>query len=70
MSEYTKKTRAAIQRYGEDACIKAYDMHEREGYGGRGVSLEGPSVLKTTPQADAAIDAGREIAERRKQATQ
>ena len=66
MPEYTKKTRDAIRRYWEAACAKAYDMHHREGYGGRGVSLEGPSVLKTTRQADAAIDAGREMAEQSK----
>ena len=35
----------------------------REGYGASGISLEGPSSLRTTRQADAAIDAGREMAE-------
>ncbi len=37
-------------------------MHQ-EGYGARGIALEGPSVLSTTQAADAAINAGREYCE-------
>lgn len=58
----TNNTKRAIAKYGEDACREAYEMHQR-GYGASGVANEGPAVLRTTNQADAAINAGRELAE-------
>ncbi len=59
---YSAKTRRAIRKYGFDVCIGAYNMHRHEGWGSRGISCEGGfPVLKTTQQASAAIDAGREI---------
>jgi hypothetical protein len=59
---YSDKTRRAIRKYGIEACIGAYNLHRHEGWGSRGISCEGGfPILKTTRQADAAIDAGREI---------
>lgn len=60
--QLSRSTRNAIRKYGMDACQEAYRMH-RSGYGAHGVALEGPVVLKTTQQADAAINAGRELDE-------
>lgn len=61
MSKVTLSVKAAraVQKYGLDACLKAYDMH-KSGYGASGIAHEGPSELRTTQQADAAINAGRE----------
>lgn len=55
-------TKQAIQAYGIDACRKAFDMHDRLGYGASGIVQEGPVTIRTTRQADAAINAGRELA--------
>jgi hypothetical protein len=57
---YSRKTRHAIQAYGEAACIEAFRMNER-GEGAATIAFQGPATLRTTRQADAAIDAGREI---------
>jgi hypothetical protein len=56
---YSAKTVQAFRKYGFEVCKKAFEMSV-DGYGARGISLEGPSVLKTTSQADAAVNAGRE----------
>ena len=56
------KTRRAIKAYGIDACRKAFDMHDRLGYGASGVSYECSARIRTTGQAGAAINAGRELA--------
>lgn len=59
---YSDKTRRAIRKYGIEACVGAYNLHRHGGWGARGISCEGGfGVLKTTQQADAAINAGREI---------
>lgn len=57
----TRKTQTAILKYGENVCITAYKMHSIDGYGASGIANEGPAILRTTQQADAAINAGREI---------
>lgn len=57
---YSTKTQRAIKTYGYDACVKAFRMHDRDGEGG---STVGFYLGLKTRQADAAIDAGREIAE-------
>lgn len=57
-----RKTRAAIAKYGEAVCRQAYDWHVRLGYGASGIANEMSGPVRTTRQADAAINAGRELA--------
>jgi hypothetical protein len=57
----TRSTKRAIDKYGIEVCKQAYEMH-MEGNGARTVSYE-IYVLNNTNAADAAINAGREIAE-------
>lgn len=52
------KARRAITKYGKDVCLEAYRMNEK-GEGARTIGFE---FKLTTNQADAAIDAGRELA--------
>lgn len=59
---YTPKTRRAVQAYGHEACVEAFRMHTQDGEGASTIAFQGPSTIKTTRQADAAINAGREIA--------
>lgn len=59
----TKTTARAIANYGVKACRIAYDMHHRQGFGASGIAFEGPRELRTWKQADAAINAGRELAQ-------
>ncbi|KAF7963495.1 hypothetical protein AWV80_09055 [Cupriavidus sp. UYMU48A] len=59
----TKNTARAIEKYGVKACREAYHMHAVIGYGAAGIAFEGPRALKTTRQADAAINAGRELSQ-------
>lgn len=58
----TKNATRAIAKYGVRACRAAYRMHRVEGFGASGIANEGPVELKTTQQADAAINAGAELA--------
>jgi hypothetical protein len=57
---YSTKTLKAIAKYGESACVKSFHMN-RMGEGANTISQIGPETIKTTRQADAAINAGREI---------
>ncbi len=57
----TKNTARAIEKYGVQACRMAYHMHGVTGFGAAGIAFEGPRELKTTRQADAAINASREL---------
>ncbi len=57
---YSPKTQRAINAYGYDTCLEAFRKHDRDGEGGFTVGFY--LGLKTR-QADAAIDAGREIVE-------
>lgn len=57
----SKKAKRAIAKYGESACVRAFNMHAKMGYGARGIAEQGPESIHTTAQADAAINAGREI---------
>lgn len=59
----TKNTARALDKYGVRACRIAYHMHVVVGFGASGIACEGPIELKTTRQADAAINAGHELAE-------
>ena len=56
--KYSTKTQRAINSYGHDACRKAYRLHVVDG---EGASTIGFYLNLKTRQADAAIDAGREI---------
>jgi hypothetical protein len=57
---YSKQTKAAIARYTESACVKAFHMNKM-GNGANTIAATGPETITTTRQADAAINAGREI---------
>ena len=57
--DYSRKTQKAIAKYGKDNCERAFRMHEKDGEGARTIGFY---LSLTTQQADAAIDAGREIA--------
>lgn len=58
----TKNATRAIANYGVKAYRVAYHMHSVIGFGASGIANEGPIELKTTRQADAAINAGDELA--------
>lgn len=61
MSHYlTPATNRAIKAYGREACLTAFRMSQ-EGEGASTIALTGPRSIKTTRQADAAINAGRDI---------
>jgi hypothetical protein len=55
----TPKTRRAIAKYGKEVCLEAHRMNEK-GEGARTIGFE---FKLTTNQADAAIDAGHELAD-------
>ena len=59
---HTPATRRAIAKYGADACRQAFAMHDRDGNGAAYIAQCGPTTVRTTRQADAAINAGRELA--------
>lgn len=54
----SKATRAAIQRYGSEACVEAYRMHHRVGCGAAEIGGYGRGSVS---RGDAMIDAGREM---------
>ena len=58
MTTITKATKAAISRYSYAVCIEAFRSHDRDGEGAATIAL---GLGLTTRQADAAINAGREI---------
>lgn len=57
------KTQAAVAKYGRETCLRAAQLHA-EGEGGRTVGIY---LGLTTRQADAAIDAGEELASQPRQ---
>lgn len=61
------KARKAIAKYGEALCRTAYKLHAEDGEGARTVAiyqgLETSDGRANTSAADAAIDAGRELAD-------
>lgn len=59
--KYSPKTQRAINAYGIEACREAFRMNEA-GEGASTIALQGPASIKTTRQADAAVNAGSEIA--------
>lgn len=63
----SRKAKAAIAKYGAEACRMAYRIHTERGEGAASIALAYPVPnVHTTRQADSAIDAGRELAEGRK----
>jgi hypothetical protein len=54
----SKLTKTAIAKYTEQTCIKAFAMHNDQGMGANTVGFY---LGLTTRQADAAINAGREL---------
>jgi hypothetical protein len=61
---FAPATRRAIAQYGEAVCRQAHDWHTRLGYGARGIAQEMSGLIRTTRQADAAVNAGREMYEK------
>ena len=59
MSNLTSATKRAIANYGEQTCRDAYRQHANFG---EGAATVGAYFNITTRQADAAINAGRELA--------
>jgi hypothetical protein len=59
MKSFSKKTRSAIQKYSVKTCREAFAFSKQ----GEGASTIGFYLNLTTNQADAAINAGREINE-------
>lgn len=58
--KYSKATVRAVRAYGLSTCVEAY-LYSKQGYGASSIALECVSGLKTTRQADAAINAGEEF---------
>lgn len=59
----SKTTQTAIAKYGREICERAFFWHQRLGYGASGIANEMDSngKIKTTRQADAAINAGHDL---------
>lgn len=64
----SRNTIAALAKYGEPTCREAFKRNTVDGEGASTIALTMPGV-KTTQQADAAINAGAELAEREKGGT-
>ena len=56
-TKLSSKAKRAIKNYGNDVCVNAHAMN-KQGDGARTIGYE---FKLTTNQADAAIDAGREL---------
>ena len=54
----TKTTKNAIAKYSKEICVEAFKLHKQYG---EGANTVGFYLKMTTRQADAAINAGREI---------
>lgn len=53
----SRKTTAALRRYGLPVCLEAFFRHQIDGEGASSIAF---ALELTTRQADAAIDAGRD----------
>lgn len=64
---FTPAVRRAIAKYGEEACVRAYEIHTKQGEGAYSISIAYalPGV-NTTRQADSAIRAGEVITKARR----
>lgn len=68
LSRASRKTRHAIERWGYRACLRAYALNTLVGFGPSGIAqgvelgeLDPKEAVRTTRQADMAINAGREL---------
>lgn len=60
--DLTIKTRRALKKYGYANCSEAYRLHFKKGEGARTIAITIQcSCIRTTADANAAIDAGREL---------
>lgn len=57
-TKLSSKAKRAIKKYGDGVCLNAHALN-KQGDGARTIGYE---FKLTTNQADAAIDAGRELA--------
>lgn len=61
--QLTANAKRAIKKYGVEACREAYRLNRVVGEGAATIALQYDlSGVKTTRQADAAINAGEELA--------
>jgi hypothetical protein len=58
MKNLSTATKNAIAKYGIDNCLWAFEEHEKNGSGANTIGI---FLNMTTRQADAAINAGREL---------
>lgn len=58
----TANTRRAVKKYGEAVCLEAFRLNDVKGEGASSISCSYIASLRTTSAADAAINAGRELA--------
>lgn len=58
----TAKTRRAAKKYGQAVCLEAFRLNDVKGEGASSISCSYIACLRTTQAADAAINAGRELA--------
>lgn len=58
MRHLSRNAHKAVVRYGLDTCLNLERLHREEGWGASGLAFE---FDLTTRQADAAINAGREL---------
>lgn len=59
MTTMTRNTKNAVKKYGAEVCREAYHIHSVDGEGSGTVAA---CLSMTISQADAAINAGRELA--------
>ena len=63
MRMLSKKTQAAFNNYGMDACKAAWKLNRFDGEGCATIAFQGPVELKTSNQANAAINAWQDYKE-------
>lgn len=56
-----RNLKSAVEKYGFAVCMEAYRLN-RSGEGASSIALQSNLPLRTTRQADAAINAGRILA--------
>jgi hypothetical protein len=62
MNTYTRAVRKAIEKYGEAACVRAYELNTKQGEGAFTISMAyALPGINTTRQADSACAAGAAI---------
>ncbi len=55
----TKPTKCAIEKYGRDICVRAFNIHSKDGEGASSTAIR--LGLASAINGNAAINAGREI---------